>query len=33
VIYLQFDNTHLFRDRTNVASDLEQIATPDEFLE
>src|SRR4029453_3276196 len=25
VIYLQFDNTHLFRDRTNVASDLEQM--------
>src|SRR5204863_283433 len=25
VIYLQFDNTHLFRDRSNVASDLEQM--------
>src|SRR5436190_614205 len=25
VIYLQFDNTHLFRDRTNFASDLEQM--------
>ena len=25
VIYLQFDNTHLMRDKTNVASDLEQM--------
>src|SRR5437870_1726119 len=25
VIYLQFDNTHLFRDRSNFASDLEQM--------
>jgi hypothetical protein len=25
VIYLQFDNAHLFRDRTNVPSDLEQM--------
>jgi hypothetical protein len=25
VIYLQFDNTHLLRDRPNVASDLEQM--------
>src|SRR3954447_21346100 len=25
VIYLQFDNTHLSRDRANVASDLEQM--------
>src|SRR5207302_7751029 len=25
VIYLVFDNTHLLRDRSNVASDLEQM--------
>ena len=25
VIYIQFDNTHLFRDRANVPSDLEQM--------
>jgi len=32
VIYLQFDNTHLFRDRTNVASDLEQMPHLMNFL-
>src|SRR4051812_23586159 len=33
VIYLQFDNTHLFRDRTNFASDLEQMPHLLSFLE
>src|SRR5438046_2033568 len=32
VIYLQFDNTHLFRDRTDVASDLEQMPHLMNFL-
>ena len=32
VIYLQFDNTHLFRDRTNFASDLEQMPHLMNFL-
>jgi len=32
VIYLQFDNTHLFRDRTNFASDLEQMPHLMSFL-
>jgi hypothetical protein len=32
VIYLQFDNTHLFRDRSNVASDLEQMPHLMNFL-
>ena len=32
VIYLQFDNTHLFRDRTNFASDLEQMPHLTNFL-
>jgi hypothetical protein len=33
VIYLQFDNTHLFRDRTNFASDLELMPNLKNFLE
>ena len=32
VIYLQFDNTHLFRDRSNFASDLEQMPHLTNFL-
>src|SRR5207253_6789464 len=32
VIYLQFDNTHLFRDRSNFASDLEQMPHLMNFL-
>ena len=32
VIYLQFDNTHLFRDRSNFASDLEQMPNLMNFL-
>jgi hypothetical protein len=32
VIYLQFDNTHLSRDRPNVASDLEQMPNLLNFL-
>jgi len=32
VIYLQFDNVHLFRDRTSVASDLEQMPHLMNFL-
>ena len=32
VIYLQFDNTHLFRDRANFASDLEQMPHLTNFL-
>src|SRR6478736_9988960 len=32
VIYLQFDNTHLFRDRSNFASDLEQMPHLKNFL-
>ena len=32
VISIQFDNTHLFRDRTNVASDLEQMPNLLNFL-
>jgi hypothetical protein len=33
VIYLQFDNTHLFRDRTQFASDLELMPNLKNFLE
>ncbi|TML43864.1 MAG: hypothetical protein E6G19_10980, partial [Actinobacteria bacterium] len=33
VIYLQFDNTHLFRDRSNFASDLEQMPHLLNFLQ
>jgi hypothetical protein len=33
VIYLQFDNTHLFRDRSNFASDLELMPHLKNFLE
>jgi hypothetical protein len=32
VIYLQFDNTHLFRDRQQFASDLELIPSLKNFL-
>ena len=32
VIYVQFDNTHLFRDRANVPSDLEQMPNLLNFL-
>ena len=32
VIYLQFDNTHLFRDRQQFASDLEQMPHLQNFL-
>src|SRR6266576_1760874 len=32
VISIQFDNTHLFRDRANVASDLEQMPNLLNFL-
>ena len=32
VIYLQFDNTHLLRDRPNFASDLEQMPHLQNFL-